>query len=120
MRPIRVKAKGRRKQPPGVMNKTEKLYLEHLELELRAGNILWYSFEAIKLRLAKNTFYTPDVAVMNKDGEIELHEVKGHWEDDARVKFKVIMEKFWMFRFVLVKRIKGGWLLEGLRGGDPE
>ena len=33
---------------------------------------------------------------------MELHEVKGHWQDDARVKIKVAAEQY-PFRFVAVK-----------------
>lgn len=52
--------------PPGEMNPTERAYAEHLELLKQAGEITWYGFEAIKLRLGKNTFYTPDFAVRLK------------------------------------------------------
>ncbi len=57
-----IQALGRLKT--GQMNKTESAYCQHLELRKRAGEIVWYRFEGIKLRLADNTFYTPDFAVM--------------------------------------------------------
>ena len=38
-------------------------------------NLLWYRFEGVKLRLADNTFYTPDFAVMSAAGTMEMHEV---------------------------------------------
>lgn len=38
--------------------------------------------------MADKTFYSPDFIVPALDC-IEVHEVKGHWEDDARVKIKV-------------------------------
>lgn len=97
----------------GAMNKTEAAYGQHLEALRQAGEIDWYAFEPIKLRLADNTFYTPDFGVMAKDGVLELHEVKGFWEDDARVKIKVAADKF-PFRFVAVKaeakKRGGGWV----------
>lgn len=97
------------------MNKTEAAYSDHLELLKRAGEVAWYAFEAVKLRLADNTFYTPDFAVMAKDGVIELHEVKGFWQDDARVKIKVAADKY-PFRFIAVKanakKDGGGWQRE--------
>ena len=77
----------------GQMNKTESEYCQLLELRKRAGEIDWYRFEGIKLRLADNTFYTPDFAVMLSTGEMEMHEVKGFWTDDARVKIKVAAEQ---------------------------
>lgn len=99
----------------GQMNKTEAAYAAHLELLLHAKEIMWWRFEALKLRLADKTFYTADFAVMASDGVIELHEVKGHWMDDARVKIKVAAEQY-PFRFRAVKakakRDGGGWSVE--------
>lgn len=93
-----------RTRPRGEMNGTERRYAEHLELRKVAGEVEWYAFEAVKLRLAKLTYYTPDFLVMLADGTLEAHEVKGHWEDDARVKIKVAAETF-PFRFVAVKAL---------------
>ena len=50
------------------MNKTEALYDIRLDALKHHGEILWYRFEGVKLRLADNTFYTPDFAVMAADG----------------------------------------------------
>lgn len=98
--------------PTGAMNKTEAAYDAHLKLLTHAGVVLWHKFEAIKLRLADNTFYTCDFAVMTSDNILEMHEVKGFWQDDARVKIKVAASLY-PFRFVAVKaRAKkhgGGW-----------
>jgi hypothetical protein len=97
------------------MNKTEAAYGQHLEALRQAGEVQWYGFEAVKLRLADNTFYTPDFAVVAADGVMEMHEVKGFWEDDARVKIKVAADKF-PFRFVAMKaeakKRGGGWKAE--------
>lgn len=102
--------------PPGEMNPTERAYAEHLELLKQAGEITWYGFEAIKLRLGKNTFYTPDFAVRLNNGELEFHEVKGFWRDDARVKIKNAAYLYPIFRFIAVtkrkKREGGGWRRE--------
>lgn len=87
---------------PGQMNKTEARYEKHLALQKRAGNILWYCFEGVKLRLADNTFYTVDFPVLARDGVMEMHEVKGHWTEDARVKIKVAAEQY-PFRFKALK-----------------
>jgi hypothetical protein len=99
----------------GAMNRTEASYAATLELRKAAGEILWYRFEGVKLRLADNTFYTPDFAVMTADSVIECHEVKGHWTDDARVKVKIAAEMY-PFRFIAVcvqsKKAGGGWQIE--------
>ena len=107
-----LQALGRMKT--GQMNKTESAYAAHLEAQ-KGLSIAWYKFEAIKLRLADKTFYTPDFAVMRNDGQIELHEVKGFWQDDARVKIKVAADMY-PFKFIAVKvktkKDGGGWAVE--------
>lgn len=98
--------------PAGRMNKTEAAYDDHLWSLRHLKSIIWHRFEAVKLRLADNTFYTPDFVVLANDGYLEMHEVKGFWEDDARVKIKVAAEQY-PFRFLAFKpRAKkngGGW-----------
>lgn len=94
------------------MNQTESAYEHHLKLLLMAGEIRSYAFEAVKLRLADKTFYTPDFLVVTKDDLIELHEVKGHWEDDARVKIKVAAKQHWMFKFIAIKKAGTAWATE--------
>ena len=94
--------------PAGHMNKTEAAYAADLELRKRAGEIQWYLFEGIKLRLADLTFYSPDFIVMTAAGFIEIHEVKGFWTDDARVKIKVAAFNF-PFKFIAIKKTKQGW-----------
>lgn len=99
----------------GQLNKTEQAYAVQLRALEQAGQILWHKFEGIKLRLADNTFYTPDFAVMAADGVIEFHEVKGFWQDDAKAKIKIAAAMF-PFRFFAVKvkakRDGGGWDVE--------
>lgn len=103
------------RMPVGKMNKTEEAYDKHLWSLRHTGLVLWHAFEAVKLRLADNTFYTPDFAVLPADGVFELHEVKGFWEDDARVKIKVAAATF-PFRLRAFKPISkkngGGWECE--------
>ena len=109
----KLQALGRLKT--GQMNKTEEAYASTLKLRQHAGEVAWFKFEGIKLRLADNTFYTPDFAVMLADGSMEMHEVKGHWQDDARAKIKIAADMY-PFRFVAVKvqpkKVGGGWAVE--------
>lgn len=94
------------------MNKTEEAYSQHLDLLMKAGEIASWKFEALKLRLADRCFYDTDFMVIGQDGVVEVHEVKGFMEDDARVKLSVAAEQF-PFRFLLVKREgKTGWKVE--------
>jgi hypothetical protein len=109
----RFQALGRLKT--GEMNKTEAAYERDLRDAQSLGDIQWYLFEGVKLRLADNCFYSPDFVVMARDGVIECHEVKGFWTDDARVKIKVAAQRF-PFRFKAVKaqakKHGGGWAVE--------
>jgi hypothetical protein len=98
--------------PVGQMNKTETSYAQELENRRLVGEISWYKFEGLKFRLADNCFLTPDFAVMLRDGQMEVHEVKGFMEGDAAVKLKVAAS-IYPFTFRLVraraKRDGGGW-----------
>lgn len=108
-----LQALGRMKT--GKMNKTEIAYSQHLEALKSCGEIVWWKFEAIKLRLADNTFLTVDFFVMKASGELEAHEVKGYWMEDARVKIKVAAGLY-PFRFIAVQKKSnkqgGGWKIE--------
>lgn len=105
----RLRARGRRRKVPGTMNRLETAYAQHLALRRAAGEIHWFSYEAIKLRLAAKTFLTVDFFVMLATGELEAHECKGGpIEDDAAVKLKVAAEMY-PFKFVVVRSIRGAW-----------
>lgn len=97
------------------MNKLETAYADYLQKLQLAGEVAGYAFESIKFRLAANTFYTPDFVVYSTTGEVEIHEVKGHWEDDARVKIKVFASLF-PFRTLAVTRKKSEWQFEEITG----
>jgi hypothetical protein len=101
--------------PTGHMNKLEAAYAQHLRERQAVSDVVWYRFEGLKLRLADNTFYTPDFAVMLAAGELQLHEIKGFWQDDARVKIKVAADQYPMQFLGVTARAKkdgGGWSYE--------
>ena len=99
----------------GQMNATEAEYEAVLDGLRHHGEIAWYKFEGVKLRLADNTFYTPDFAVMRAGGQFECHEVKGFWRDDARAKIKIAADLY-PFEFVALrkqpKKAGGGFVEE--------
>jgi hypothetical protein len=114
---VRHSTSGLARMPRGEMNKLEASYAQHLEVLKRAGIIVWYGYEAITLRLAKRTRYTPDFTVVTAEGRVEFHETKGgYWRDDARVKIKVAAEMYPWARFVGItarrERDGGGWAEE--------
>lgn len=102
----RTQALGRMKA--GTMNKTETRYAQHLDWLKLTRKIQWYAFEPANLRLGAKCYYTIDFLVLTAEGILEVHEVKGYWTDDAKVKIKVAAEKF-PFVFKSVKEVDGEW-----------
>ena len=95
---------------PGVMNKTEAEYGASLELMKRACEIVDYKYEAVKLRLADKTFYTPDFLVIGKDMIVEFHEIKGGFiREKSEVKFKCAAEQFPWFDFQMHQKKNKQW-----------
>jgi len=103
MRPWMNRYNIRRGHTPGQMNGTERAYAADLEMMKTTGIILNYKFEAVKLKLADNTFYTPDFFIVYPD-HFEFVETKGGFiRDDAGVKFKVAREQYPFFRFRMLQ-----------------
>jgi len=107
--------------PEGVqkMTQLEARYAATLEYLKRNGVLMDYRFEALKFRLAKRTWYTPDFLLIYPS-RYEVHETKGFWEDDARVKFKACADLYPWFHFVAItERKKGEWVYEHY-GAPPD
>ena len=105
-------------RPEKGMNKLEERYGKYLDGLKMAGEIIDWRYEALKLRLADKTFYTPDFIVLFTD-RIELHETKGFMQDDANVKIKVAASQYWYFKFVLVQWKQKKWEF-GYYGGEQK
>ncbi len=112
-----------KRRAPGERNKLEAAYEAHLEGLLRAGLIRGYKFEGLKIKLADNTWFTPDFLVFANDDVVELHDTKGTttkksangvktkapWcEEDAKLKLKLAAELF-PFRFCIIFKTEDGW-----------
>lgn len=96
-------ARGKRRVP-GTMNQLEQAFAEELAARKAAGQIAWFKYEGITLKLADRCRFTPDFAVLHADGEMAMYEVKGgFFFEDAKVKLKVAAEMF-PFRFHLATR----------------
>lgn len=95
----------------GSMNSYELAYSRYLEGLKHSGSVLWFEFEPMSLKLAPSTHYRPDFLVQLSDLTLEIHEVKGHWEEKARIKIKVAADKF-PFRFIAITKEKGLWVRE--------
>ena len=99
------------------MNKLETAYSQYLDALKFGKDIVDYRFEPFKLILVhgvphqrNETSYKPDFLVI-KD-VFEIHEVKGFWRDDARIKLKMAAQMFPWFKFFAVTKKKGLWVWE--------
>lgn len=102
------------RRKPGEMNGLEARYFKEVLVPgVSNKSIIGFQFEAIKLKLAAKTFYEPDFLVIAADEVLEIHEVKGFWEDDARVKIKVAAAMFpFRFKAITWDREKKIWVEE--------
>lgn len=116
-----IKARGNlKRRVPGQMSKTEKSFASWLDSLVADGTIASHRYEAIRLKLADLTYYTPDFYVLHTDGGVEFVEVKGSWrapnQDKSRVKLKVAAAQYPEFSFTAMTPIPkskgGGWKRE--------
>lgn len=106
--------------PAGQMNKLESAYAAHLELLKASGDILWWKFEPANLKLAPKTHYRCDFMVLNRDQQIEMHEVKGGYiTDDANVKIKVAASMY-PFAFFIIRKKGHFWTKTPIQPTEDE
>lgn len=85
------------------MNGLERAFAQHLEFRKQAGELVWWGFEPIRIRLADGTFYKPDFVTVDANGRTEVWETKGFFREAAKVRIRVAAENFpWPF-FIVVK-----------------
>ena len=108
-----IEGLGRAEGGADEMNKLEAGYASHLELQRLEGRVLAWRWQPFSMRLAPSLFYRPDFLVQLTDRRLEIHETKGFWRDDARVKIRAAAEMFPMFAFIAISRSQaGGWDIE--------
>jgi len=107
-----AKSASRPRHSLGHMNHTEERFSDYLITREIFKKSLGWRFEAIKLRLAKATWYTPDFSEIQPDNSVIFYEVKVRWEDDARAKFKIAAETFREYRFIAATWKNGEFALE--------
>lgn len=59
------------------MNGTEQAFAALLTERERSGEVLWWKFHVIKVRLADGAWYEPDFLVMHADRTLWIYETKG-------------------------------------------
>ncbi|HEX7531459.1 MAG TPA: hypothetical protein VF333_09965, partial [Pyrinomonadaceae bacterium] len=92
-------------------NKTEAEFGRILKARKRAGEFDSVTFEAVKLRIAGNCYYTPDWMTWDYEwAAIIFYEVKGsHIWDDSKVKFKAAKELHPWASFEMWQKKAGNW-----------
>lgn len=111
------KAKAITIEPPDTMNETERKYSRRLKAMLHAGEIAWYGYECIKMRLSEGSFYRTDFMVVTKEGYIELHDTKAYFKSKKKpgiteasmVRMKGVAEKYPMFKVLATWEKDGTW-----------
>ena len=76
------------------MNSWEAEYAHLLEVRKLAGEIVWWAFEPMRLRIGKGAFYKPDFGVKLASGETEFVEIKGRDLPMGKLKRKQVEEIF--------------------------
>ena len=96
-----------------MLNKLEQEYGKYLFALQKQGKVERFVYEGLILKIAASCTYKPDYYIIRSDGYIELHEVKGMWRDDARVKIKTAAQLYpeFIFRAVTKKNNKWTWEL---------
>lgn len=87
------------------LNKTEKAYLHFL----RAEKHHWIGIQCISLKLGDDCRYNPDFLIINPQGELQAHEVKGFMREDALVKIKTCARMYSFIRLFLVRKEGMSW-----------
>lgn len=103
--------------PKQQMNNTEAAYAKVLEARRVAGEVLFWKFHPMNVRLAGGCFYEVDFLVMTAEMTLEIHEVKGGYTSEkGQIKIKLAAQALPIFRMVKVtkqaKKDGGGWKYE--------
>jgi hypothetical protein len=96
------------------MNGLELAYAKHLDKLKLAGDVKWWAFNAVRLRIAmgeKAAWFKCDFFIEFADGHFEFHETKGHEKTAGILRLK-IAAGIYPIPFVLVKKNGSGWYYE--------
>lgn len=103
------------------MNKLERDFSLQLDLCKLRGDIKWWAFNSIRLKLTggkRSAYYKPDFAVITGSDEMVFYETKGFLREAANLRIKVAAGLFPCFRFIMVRRIKGEWIYDAFDGPE--
>ena len=116
--PSRSGAKRPTRTPGGFRSKLEERFAGELELRRRAGELCWWAYEPVRLKLGEGATYCPDFGTVDADGRFELWETKGFRREASIVRLKVAASLYWWWRFKLVTADgPRAFRVEDVRGG---
>lgn len=104
--------RGRVTPVDGYRSKLERDYALNLRARQRIGEIEWWGYECLRLKLGEGAWFTPDFIVMNGHGALSAHETKGFRREAAMVRLKVAASLFPWLPLFLVSRLAGGFRIE--------
>lgn len=83
----------------------ERNYAAYLDWLMSLGEIIGWNYEAVEFEfpVSRGTcFYKPDFKVINNDGSVEYHEVKGHWTGKAKTQVRRFRKYYPEAKLVIV------------------
>lgn len=101
---------------PKFKSKLEAEYAQMLEAQVRAGGIRSWQYEGITIKLADHVRFTVDFNVVGNDGSLSMIETKGFMREAARVRLLVAARMWPMFSWFLVRKVRGAFVVEAVRG----
>ena len=95
-------------------------YAERLKPGVDSGTISWCAYEGLSIQVGTSAvpcWYTADWATICA-GRVELHEVKGHMREAARVRMSALVRVCSWVRLFVATEGPGKWVVEEWRGGE--
>ena len=91
-------------------SKYEARYCNDLALLIKAREIAYYDTQVrfeIEVHKKHICWYVADFLITAKDGSSEVHETKGHWTKDAKLKRKLFEACYPHIKYIVIKQ--KGW-----------
>jgi hypothetical protein len=107
-----------KKSSKRAMNSWEREWADALEVRRLAGEVIWWGYEKVKLKLGDGVYYVPDFMVAMQNGGIQFHEIKGHSRALGIAKFKIAASLFPFAEFFMFRKDAKGWITMRRLNGD--
>lgn len=115
--PALIVAQGpKERKSKGYRSKTEASYAQHLDLQIRAGALRTWKYEAVRLALAPGVTYVPDFLEVAGDSfvfvEVKGRKGSGFWTlplSKVKVRLAAALFPWWKFAIVWPGARLGTW-----------